>query len=69
MIRNGKIGYADENGIIIIEPKHECAEQFENGIAKVAMTCRVVKDKHDAEHSSMESSSWFYIDKKGNTVK
>ena len=69
IIRNGKIGYADKKGVIVIEPKFECAEQFENGIARVALDCRLVKDKYDSEHSRMESDSWFYIDKKGNKVK
>ena len=69
IIRNGKIGYADKNGVIVIEPKFECAEQFENGIARVALDCKLVKDESDPEHSRMESDSWFYIDKKGNKVK
>lgn len=69
IVRNGKIGYADKNGVIVIEPKFECAEQFEDGIARVALDCMLVKDKSDSEHSGMESDSWFYIDKKGNKVK
>ena len=69
VIRNGKIGYADKNGVIIIEPKFACANQFQNGIASVALNCKLVKDESDPEHSRMESDSWFYIDKKGNKVK
>ena len=68
IVRNGKIGYADCNGVIVIEPKFECANQFENGIARVALDCKLVKDKSDSEHSRMESNSWFYIDKKGNKI-
>jgi len=69
IIRNGKIGYADKNGVIVIEPKFECADKFENGKASVALECRKVVEKYDSEHSRMESNSWFYIDKKGNKVK
>jgi len=69
IIRNGKIGYADVNGFIIIVPKYECAGQFENGIAKVSLHCNLVKSENDPEHTSMESDSWFYIDKKGNKIK
>lgn len=69
ILRNGKIGYANKNGVIVIEPKFECAEQFENGVARVALNCKLVKDKSDSEHSAMESDSWFFIDKKGNKVK
>jgi len=69
IVRNGKIGYADKNGVIVIEPKFACANQFQNGIASVALDCRIVKSEYDSEHSRMESDSWFYIDKKGNKVK
>lgn len=69
MVRNGGIGYTDKNGVIVIEPKYICADQFENGIARVALNGKIVKDKSDPEHSSMESDSWFYIDKKGNKIK
>ena len=65
--RNGKIGYANEIGEVIIEPKFECAYPFENGKAKVAYDCETNKD--DLEHSSWESSKWFYIDKNGNKTK
>lgn len=69
VVRNGKIGYADKNGIIVIESKFECADQFENGIARVALNCKLEKEKYDLEHTRMESGSWFYVDKKGNKVK
>ena len=67
--RNGKIGYADKNGVIVIEPKFECAEQFENGVARVALNCKLVKDKSDPAPSALASDSWLFIDKKGNKVK
>lgn len=69
IIRNGKIGYANRNGVIVVDPKFECADQFENGIARVALNCKLIKDESDLEHSKMESEAWFYIDKKGNKVK
>ncbi|KUG25287.1 hypothetical protein ASZ90_004892 [hydrocarbon metagenome] len=69
IIRNGKIGYADENGFIVIEPIFECADQFEDGTARVALNCNLVKSENDPEHTSMESDSWFYIDQKGIKVK
>ncbi len=69
IIRNGKIGYADENGFIVIEPIFECADQFENGTARVALNCNLVKSENDPEHTSMESDSWFFIDKRGNKIK
>jgi hypothetical protein len=65
--RNGKIGYANVSGKVIIEPKYECAYPFENGKAKVAYNCETKMD--DLEHSSWESSNWFYINKNGNKIK
>lgn len=69
IVRNGKIGYADKNGIIVIEPQFQCAGQFENGIARVSLPFRKVKEQQNSEHTGMESYTWFYIDKKGNKIK
>lgn len=69
MVRNGKIGYSDCNGVIVIEPKYSCADQFEKGIARVALDCKIVENDTDPEHTSTESTTWFLIDKKGNKVK
>jgi hypothetical protein len=68
IMRNGKIGYADKNGVIVIEPKYECADKYENGKASVALECKKILEKYDPEHSRMESDAWFYIDKKGNKI-
>lgn len=68
IIENGKIGYANENGKIIIPPKFSCAYPFEGGKAKVTYDCSVVHF-HDEEHSSWSGSQWFYINKRGRTVK
>ncbi|NQU88777.1 MAG: WG repeat-containing protein [Mariniphaga sp.] len=62
IIKNGKIGYADSHGKIIIKPRFECAYPFSNGIAKVSLNCNETKD---GEHIIWESNNWFYIDKTG----
>lgn len=64
--RNGKIGYANKIGEVIIPCQFECAEQFENGVAKVALECEYNMD--NTEHVETKSDSWFYIDKKGNKI-
>lgn len=64
--RNGKIGYANTNGKIAIEPQFDCANQFQNGMAKVTYDCELVKD---GEYILMKSDSWFYIDKQGKKIK
>ncbi len=66
IIKNGKIGYADETGTVIIEPQFECAEPFEAGKAKVAKKCTLVAD---GEYKRAESSEWFYINKAGKIVE
>jgi hypothetical protein len=67
IVHNGKIGFANEIGEIIIDSKYKCAYPFENGRAKVAYNCETITD--DLEHSSWESSYWFYIDRNGNKIK
>jgi hypothetical protein len=63
----GKIGYVDAaNGKIAIKPQFACAWPFENGVAKVALSC---KTHFDGEHSSWTSNEWFYINKAGIRVK
>ena len=66
ILRNGKIGFANANGEIIIKPQFQCASPFENGKAKVAFQCK--QNNTDDEHSEMISDSWFFIDKTGNKV-
>lgn len=66
--KNGKIGFANKFGQIVIEPKFECAYPFANGKAKVAYNCETIMDDLDC-NSSWESENWFYIDKKGNKIK
>lgn len=65
--RNGKIGFANQSGKIVIPPKYTCAFPFEDGKAKVAYTCTILKD--DMGHSTSESDGWFYIDKFGKRIK
>jgi len=65
IIKNGKIGYANENGDVVIEPQFECAFPFKNGIAKVSYNCSVKKED---EHSTWESDNWLYINTRGEIV-
>ena len=65
IIENGKIGYAETNGRIVIAPKFSCAYPFENGKAKVSTDCTEHKQ---GEHQFWISSEWYYIDKKGKRL-
>lgn len=65
IIKDGKIGYATEDGEVIVEPIYEAAWPFENGKAQVSIHAKSVKD---GEHSQWVDTDWFYIDKKGNRI-
>lgn len=60
--RDGKIGFADTTGKIVIEPNFACAYPFYEGKAKVSYECKKLSDQ---EHQIMQSQNWFYIDKNG----
>lgn len=64
IIKNNKYGYANHKGETIIIPQFKCATNFYEGKAKVSYKCSETTD----EHIRWSSSSWFYIDKKGNKV-
>lgn len=63
--RNGKTGFADATGKVVIEPQFGCAYPFSDGKAKVAYDCTLATE---AEHTTMQSESWFYIDKQGRRI-
>jgi hypothetical protein len=65
IVENGKIGYANELGEIVIKPQFECAEPFENGKARVTNDCKLIKD---GEHTTVESESWFFINTDGEKM-
>ena len=65
IVENGKYGFANSKGKIIIEPKYKCAESFENGKAKVSNDCLEIND----EHFRWKMNTWTFIDKNGNKIK
>ena len=62
----GKIGYADDNGKVIITPRFAFAFPFEDGVAKVTDEGRSVSE---GEHYRWVSPSWYFIDHNGNEVR
>lgn len=64
--RNGKIGYANEAGEIVIDAVYACADPFENNKARVALTCTLTKE---GEYTRQQSESWFYIDHTGKRIE
>jgi len=65
--KDGKIGYANMDGEIIIQPQFACAFPFEDGKAKVALACEEVFDED--EYTTVHSDEWFYINTKGDKVE
>lgn len=66
--RNGKMGFADKYGQIVIPCKYDFVWWFENGKAKVTFDAIEIKNKYDG-HTRIESDQWFYIDKNGKKIK
>ena len=66
IIQNGKIGYANLKGQIVIAPQFDCAYPFKNGKAQVGKGCQT---KADGEHHYWTGGQWYTINKKGNAVE
>ncbi len=65
IVENGKYGFANDKGKIVIEPQYKCAESFHNGKAKVSQNCSLAND----EHEKWKMKTWFFINKKGKKIK
>jgi hypothetical protein len=66
IVKNGKTGYANSKGKIIIPPEYDCAEPFYNGVARVGMGC---KTQTNGEHAMWAGGRWFTINRQGKIVK
>ena len=66
IIKNGKIGYANPKGEIIIEPNFACAYPFEGDFAKVSDNCDIEKY---GEYTIWKSDNWYRITKEGKRAK
>ena len=66
IIKDGKIGYANQKGEVVIKPQFDCAFPFKNGQAKVSNNCTSIDE---GEHNRWESNEWFFIDHNGKQIK
>ena len=64
--RNGKMGYADKYGRVIIPCQYDYAKWFDNGVAEVTFDAKEYLDMD--EHRRVESDSWFKINTKGEKI-
>ncbi|MGM0462548.1 MAG: WG repeat-containing protein [Fibrobacterota bacterium] len=67
VLRNGKMGYANTYGQVVIPCEYEYAKPFTNGTAEVTYSAR--RDSTAGEHTLIESDEWLIIDTAGNRVK
>jgi hypothetical protein len=58
IVKNGKIGFVDDQGVIQVEPKYDFAFPFEDGKAKVCTGC---KEKSVGEYTQMVGGKWSEI--------
>lgn len=65
--QNGKMGFANNKGEIVIPCQYDYARGFHNGKAEVTYEASKYFDLD--EHMQVESDAWFTINKKGEPVK
>lgn len=65
--RNGKMGYANRFGQIVIPCIYDFAKWFDNGQAEVTFKAKEYLDME--EHRQVESDKWFIIDRQGNKIE
>lgn len=66
-VKNGKVGFVDRNGKIVIEAKHDFISFFEYGYAVFCDGCDW--EKTEDEHKAMIGGTWGVMNTKGETVK
>ena len=67
--RQGRIGYVNEKGAIIIKPQFAFGFPFKDGRAKVTNRGeKKVVPNSKGEYHYWESDKWFYIDKRGASL-
>ncbi|MDX2277944.1 MAG: WG repeat-containing protein [Saprospiraceae bacterium] len=65
IVVHGKIGFANDDGNIVINPSFDFVKPFENGLAEFCVECKQVRQY---EHFVMEGGKWGFIDKTGKVV-
>ncbi|MEJ5049487.1 WG repeat-containing protein [Chryseobacterium culicis] len=67
LVKNGKVGFADRNGKIVIEAEHDFASPFNYGYAAFCDGCDW--EKTNDEHRSIVGGKWGVMNGKGQTVQ
>lgn len=64
-VKNGKIGFVNRNGDVVINAKYDYADIFNYGSAACCNGCTW---KSKGEHSFVSGGQWSYINYKGDTI-
>lgn len=64
---NGKVGFADKEGKVVISPKYDYATPFNMGFSSYCNGCYFDRKK-DEEHPPIVGGIWGYIDVNGNEI-
>jgi len=64
-VEDGKFGFFDEKGLVIIGSDIDYAKPFSEGLAAVCKDCEEVRE---GEHTSIVGGKWGYIDTGGDLV-
>lgn len=67
LVKNGKVGFADRNGKIVIEAEHDFASPFNYGYATFCDDCDW--EKTNDEHRSIVGGKWGVMNVTGQTVQ
>ncbi|MEQ8711619.1 MAG: WG repeat-containing protein [Cyclobacteriaceae bacterium] len=66
ILENGKIGYANMEGEVVITPQYTCAKPFRDGRARMSNRCTTTQE---GEHNTVVSGVWYYIDKEASPIR
>nr|WP_315033883.1 WG repeat-containing protein [uncultured Chryseobacterium sp.] len=67
LVNNGKVGFADRNGKIVIEAQHDFVSPFNYGYASFCDGCDW--EKTDDEHKAIVGGIWGVINTRGEIVQ
>ena len=65
IIENGKIGFADTSGRVVIPPRYTAVMPFRGGKAAFCVGCEKVRE---GEHTVWKGGTWGYIDRQGHVL-
>lgn len=66
-VKNGKVGFVDRNGKVVIEPNHDFASPFNYGYAAFCDGCDW--EKTEDEHKAIVGGTWGVMNFKGEIAK